>query len=143
MLKSAEHPLNSEGVWCEVLQRPAGGRPALFLDRDGVIVQEAGYLHRIEEIHVVPGAAKVIAAANKQSIPVIMVTNQSGNRPGPLWLGRIQIGTGRDRGFARDRGRQNRRGLCLRSSSGGGRLSGPSEPSGAQAQSGHALEGRL
>jgi D-glycero-D-manno-heptose 1,7-bisphosphate phosphatase len=78
MLKSAEHPLNSEGVWCEVLQRPAGGRPALFLDRDGVIVQEAGYLHRIEEIHVVPGAAKVIAAANKQSIPVIMVTNQSG-----------------------------------------------------------------
>ena len=76
--RSAEHPLNSEGVWCEVLQRPAGGRPALFLDRDGVIVQEAGYLHRIEEIHVVPGAAKVIAAANKQSIPVIMVTNQSG-----------------------------------------------------------------
>jgi D-glycero-D-manno-heptose 1,7-bisphosphate phosphatase len=76
--RSAEHPLNSEGVWCEVLRRPADGRPALFLDRDGVIVQEAGYLHRIEEIHVVPGAAKVIAAANKQSIPVIMVTNQSG-----------------------------------------------------------------
>jgi D-glycero-D-manno-heptose 1,7-bisphosphate phosphatase len=76
--RSAEHPLNSEGVWCEVLQRPADGRPALFLDRDGVIVQEAGYLHRIEEIRVVPGAAKVIAAANKQSIPVIMVTNQSG-----------------------------------------------------------------
>jgi D-glycero-D-manno-heptose 1,7-bisphosphate phosphatase len=76
--RSAEPPLNAEGVWCEVLQRPAGGRPALFLDRDGVVVQEAGYLQRIEEIRVIPGAAKVIAAANKRSIPVIIVTNQSG-----------------------------------------------------------------
>jgi D-glycero-D-manno-heptose 1,7-bisphosphate phosphatase len=81
MLKSTpsvEPPLNAEGVWCEVLQRPASGRPALFLDRDGVVVQEARYLHRIEDIRVIPGAAKVIAAANKRSIPVIMVTNQSG-----------------------------------------------------------------
>jgi D-glycero-D-manno-heptose 1,7-bisphosphate phosphatase len=76
--RSVEPSLNAEGVWCEVLERPAAGRPALFLDRDGVVVQEVGYLHRIEEIRVIPGAAKVIAAANERSIPVIMVTNQSG-----------------------------------------------------------------
>ncbi len=76
--RSAEHPLNSEGVWCQVLQRPARGRPALFLDRDGTVVQETGYLHRVEDIRVIPGAAKVIAAANHRSVPVIMVTNQSG-----------------------------------------------------------------
>ena len=76
--RSAEHPLNSEGVWCQVFQRPARGRAALFLDRDGAVVAETGYLHRVEDILLIPGAAEVIAAANQQSVPVIMVTNQSG-----------------------------------------------------------------
>jgi D-glycero-D-manno-heptose 1,7-bisphosphate phosphatase len=76
--QSVEHPLNSEGVWCQILKRPAPGRPALFLDRDGAVVQETGYLHRAKDIRVIPGAAKVIVAANQRSVPVIMVTNQSG-----------------------------------------------------------------
>jgi D-glycero-D-manno-heptose 1,7-bisphosphate phosphatase len=76
--RSAEHPLNSEGVWCQILRRPAPGRPALFLDRDGAVVQETGYLHRAKDIRVIPGAAKVIVAANQRSVPVVMVTNQSG-----------------------------------------------------------------
>jgi D-glycero-D-manno-heptose 1,7-bisphosphate phosphatase len=76
--QSAEHSVNSEGIWCQILQRPARGRPALFLDRDGAVVDETGYLHRVEDIRVIAGAAKVIAAANQQSVPVIMVTNQSG-----------------------------------------------------------------
>jgi D-glycero-D-manno-heptose 1,7-bisphosphate phosphatase len=76
--RSAGHPLNSEGVWCQVFHRPTRGRPALFLDRDGAVVEETGYLHRVEDILVIPGAAEVIAAANQQSVPVIMVTNQSG-----------------------------------------------------------------
>jgi D-glycero-D-manno-heptose 1,7-bisphosphate phosphatase len=81
MLKSrgaAEHPLNSEGVWCQILRRPPPGRPALFLDRDGAIVQETEYLHRAEDIRIIPGAAKVIVAANRRRVPIIMVTNQSG-----------------------------------------------------------------
>src|SRR5262249_17084983 len=73
-----EPPLNAEGVWCQILQRPAPGRPALFLDRDGAVVEETGYLHRVEDVRIIPGAAKIIAAANQRSVPVIMVTNQSG-----------------------------------------------------------------
>ena len=76
--RSAEYPLNSEGVWCQILRRPAPGRPALFLDRDGAIVQETEYLHRAEDIRIIAGAAKVIVAANRRSVPIIMVTNQSG-----------------------------------------------------------------
>src|SRR5262245_61929462 len=81
MLKSrgsAEHPLDSEGVWCQIIRRPTPGRPALFLDRDGAVVEETGYLCRVDDIVVIPGAAEVIAAANQRSIAVIMVTNQSG-----------------------------------------------------------------
>jgi D-glycero-D-manno-heptose 1,7-bisphosphate phosphatase len=76
--RSAEHPLNSEGVWCQILHPPVPGRPALFLDRDGAIVEEIGYLRRIDDIVVIPGAAEVVAAANWRGVPVIMVTNQSG-----------------------------------------------------------------
>jgi D-glycero-D-manno-heptose 1,7-bisphosphate phosphatase len=71
-------PLNLDGVWCEILRRPAPGRPAFFLDRDGAVVQEAGYLHRVNDIRMIPGAAKVIAAANERGVAVVMVTNQSG-----------------------------------------------------------------
>jgi D-glycero-D-manno-heptose 1,7-bisphosphate phosphatase len=76
--RSAEHQVNSDGVWCQILWRPSSGRPALFLDRDGVVVDEIGYLRRIQDIRIIPGAAEVIAAANRRNIPVIMVTNQSG-----------------------------------------------------------------
>jgi len=75
---SVEHPLTSEGVWCEIFQQPACGRPALFLDRDGAVVEEIEYLCHAEDIIIIPGAAEVIAAANKRKVPVVMVTNQSG-----------------------------------------------------------------
>jgi D-glycero-D-manno-heptose 1,7-bisphosphate phosphatase len=76
--QSAEHPLDAEGVWCQILRRPAPGRPALFLDRDGAVVEDTGYLRRVDDIVVIPGAAEVIAAANQRNVPVIIVTNQSG-----------------------------------------------------------------
>ena len=76
--QSAEHPLDSAGVWCQIIRRLAPGRPALFLDRDGAVIEDTGYLHRVQDIVVIGGAAELIAAANRCSIPVIMVTNQSG-----------------------------------------------------------------
>jgi len=81
MLKSteaAEHPLDSEGVWCRILRHPVAGRPALFVDRDGAVVEDTGYLSRVDDVVLIPGAAQVIAAANQHSVAVIMVTNQSG-----------------------------------------------------------------
>lgn len=71
-------PLDQEDVWCEVLRRPPRGAPALFLDRDGVVVEDTGYLCRIEDIALLRGAAVAIAAANAAGVPVILVTNQGG-----------------------------------------------------------------
>lgn len=72
--------IDDEGVWIQSLRRPDGSaeRPALFLDRDGVIVEEVGHLHRPEDVRVIPEAAIVIAAANGRGYPVVIVTNQSG-----------------------------------------------------------------
>ena len=74
----AAHLLNSEGVWCQILRQPPRCLPALFLDRDGVVIQETGYLCRVDDIVVLPGATEVISAANDRGIPVIMATNQAG-----------------------------------------------------------------
>lgn len=72
--------IDSEGVWCQIV-RPACGaerRPALFLDRDGVVVEEVHYLGRPEDVRLVAGAAHVIALANRLGVPVVLVTNQAG-----------------------------------------------------------------
>jgi len=77
-MRSFEYPLNAEDVWCEMLTPPVPGRPALFLDRDGAIVEDTEYLSRIEDVALLEGAAAVIAAANKIGLAVVVVTNQSG-----------------------------------------------------------------
>ncbi len=72
--------LDGDDVWCQVTGPCASvePRPALFLDRDGVIVDEVLYLHRVEDLALLPGAAETIRAANHLGVPVVMVTNQAG-----------------------------------------------------------------
>lgn len=74
------HGINGDGIWTEVLRRHDGrsSGPALFLDRDGVIVEEVGHLRRPEDVRMIAGAAEVIGAANRAGIEVVVVSNQSG-----------------------------------------------------------------
>jgi len=69
-----------DGVYTQVLNRPPSSdkRPALFLDRDGAVVVEAHYLHEVEKVKLIEGAAETIVAANRLDIPVVLVTNQAG-----------------------------------------------------------------
>jgi D-glycero-D-manno-heptose 1,7-bisphosphate phosphatase len=66
------------GMWVWVSPRAPVSHPALFLDRDGVIVEDPGYLSRAADLALIPGAAGLIAVANRQGIPVVEVTNQAG-----------------------------------------------------------------
>jgi D-glycero-D-manno-heptose 1,7-bisphosphate phosphatase len=50
----------------------------LFLDRDGTINVERGYLSNPDEVELLPGAARAIRAANEFGLPVIVITNQAG-----------------------------------------------------------------
>lgn len=55
------------------------GRPdAVFLDRDGTIIEDAHYIKSPEQVRLIPGAATAIKRLNDADIPVIVVTNQSG-----------------------------------------------------------------
>jgi len=51
---------------------------AVFLDRDGTIGEEMGYVNHIDRFEVFPFAADAIRQLNAAKIPVIVVTNQSG-----------------------------------------------------------------
>ena len=53
-------------------------KPALFLDRDGVINLDHGYVHTPEEFEFVDGIFEVVATANRAGYLVVVVTNQAG-----------------------------------------------------------------
>ncbi len=53
-------------------------RPALFLDRDGVLNEDRGYVSRWEDFAWIAGARETVAAFNRAGWLVIVVTNQSG-----------------------------------------------------------------
>jgi D-glycero-D-manno-heptose 1,7-bisphosphate phosphatase len=54
------------------------GTRALFLDRDGVLNEEVGYLYRPEEVRWVEGAFPLCRTAMELGYKLIIVTNQSG-----------------------------------------------------------------
>lgn len=54
------------------------GRPALFLDRDGVINHDDGYTHRIEEFRFKDSIFELCARAQALGYALVVVTNQSG-----------------------------------------------------------------
>ncbi len=53
-------------------------RPAVFLDRDGTLCEEMGYLNHISRLVIYPFAAAAVRRLNQAGLPVIVVTNQSG-----------------------------------------------------------------
>lgn len=52
--------------------------PAVFLDRDGVLITDSGYPHLEEHLVLIPGAAEAVRRLNTLGYLVVIVTNQSG-----------------------------------------------------------------
>jgi D-glycero-D-manno-heptose 1,7-bisphosphate phosphatase len=55
-----------------------GGARAAFLDRDGVINVDHGYVHRIDRFELLPGVPAALRRLNAAGLLLIVVTNQSG-----------------------------------------------------------------
>jgi D,D-heptose 1,7-bisphosphate phosphatase len=51
---------------------------AVFLDRDGTINEEVGYMDRLEKLKLIPVAAEAIRLINSSGMRTVVVTNQSG-----------------------------------------------------------------
>ena len=68
------------GLWVQPFGAPhfAPGRGALFLDRDGVVIEDTGYPSDIATIVLRDSVVSVMREANEAGVPVVIVTNQSG-----------------------------------------------------------------
>ena len=53
-------------------------RPAVFLDRDGTIIEDVGYLRDLSQIDLLPWAGDAIRLLNDGGFAVVVITNQSG-----------------------------------------------------------------
>jgi D-glycero-D-manno-heptose 1,7-bisphosphate phosphatase len=51
---------------------------AVFLDRDGTIIEEKEFLHRPEEVSLIPGAAEALRQLGDAGFHLFVVSNQSG-----------------------------------------------------------------
>jgi len=54
------------------------GRAAIFFDRDGVLNEDTGYVHRIADFRWIEGAREAVKLVNDAGLQAIVVTNQSG-----------------------------------------------------------------
>lgn len=73
--------VTAEGLWVQIIRSPGpitANRAALFLDRDGTIIKDVGFLSQPEKLRFIEGAAQTIRTANTAGISVVIVTNQSG-----------------------------------------------------------------
>lgn len=53
-------------------------KPAVFLDRDGTLIEEVNYLSRVEDLRLFPFSASAVRSLKDAGFLVIVVTNQSG-----------------------------------------------------------------
>jgi D-glycero-D-manno-heptose 1,7-bisphosphate phosphatase len=53
-------------------------RPAVFIDRDGTINEQMGYINHVSRFVLLPGAAEAIRLLNENDVLAVVVSNQSG-----------------------------------------------------------------
>ena len=70
--------LRAPGLWAESRQVVETGLPTLFLDRDGVVVEERHYLRSAKDVSLTAGAGDAIATLNRLGLPIVLITNQAG-----------------------------------------------------------------
>lgn len=52
-------------------------RRAVFLDRDGTLIEDVGHLHRVEDVRLLPGTGEAVRRLNEAGWFVVVATNQS------------------------------------------------------------------
>lgn len=74
-------PFLDAARWYEIHDAPLESlreRAAVFLDRDGVVIEEKHYLGDPDQVNILPGAAELLKFVRSCGVPVVLITNQSG-----------------------------------------------------------------
>ncbi len=73
---------------CMSTKRP---KPAAFLDRDGVLIHDSGYVYRIEDMEILPGVPETLRSLQDQGYLLIVISNQAGVARG--YFGEAEVRT--------------------------------------------------
>jgi D-glycero-D-manno-heptose 1,7-bisphosphate phosphatase len=65
-------------------------RPVVFLDRDGTLIEERGYLADPAGVHLLPGSAPSVRRLKAAGFAVVVLTNQSGVARGYFGLATVE-----------------------------------------------------
>jgi D-glycero-D-manno-heptose 1,7-bisphosphate phosphatase len=60
------------------VERPLDGHPAVFLDRDGTLIEEVGYLDSIERLVLFPWTIDALRLLRRAGYLLFVITNQAG-----------------------------------------------------------------
>jgi D-glycero-D-manno-heptose 1,7-bisphosphate phosphatase len=60
------------------MSAPLSGRPAVFMDRDGCLIEERGYINHPSQVHVLRRTPEAVSRLNAAGIAAVMATNQAG-----------------------------------------------------------------
>lgn len=63
---------------------------AVFLDRDGTIIEEKNFLHRVEDVVIFPGAGQALGRLCRAGFELFIVSNQSGVGRGYFTLAEVK-----------------------------------------------------
>ena len=68
------------GLWSELISinNDYKDKPAIFIDRDGTLIEDTGYLYDPIKVKLIKFASFFIKKCNSENIPIIVVSNQSG-----------------------------------------------------------------
>jgi D-glycero-D-manno-heptose 1,7-bisphosphate phosphatase len=69
---------------------PPAERPAVFLDRDGVLNDDGGYLYRTSDVTLIAGAAAAVAELARRGFLILVISNQSGVARGRFGTGDVE-----------------------------------------------------
>jgi D-glycero-D-manno-heptose 1,7-bisphosphate phosphatase len=79
-------------------------KPAVFLDRDGTLITDAGYLNQLSQIRLFTATAKALKLLRKKGFRLFVVSNQSGVARGYFPVGMVESANRRIRSLLKGKG---------------------------------------
>jgi len=75
---AAMRQLRMESFTAPALGRSDAKAPVVYLDRDGTLNFDPGYLNQPEQLRLLPGAGQAVARLNRAGFKTVVLSNQSG-----------------------------------------------------------------
>ncbi len=77
LIERVQNVALEQGVICQPVL-PSGPRPAVFLDRDGTLIEHVEYLHEVSKFKMIPGVVSSLKRLKDAGFALVVVTNQPG-----------------------------------------------------------------